>query len=120
MSNTLVFLATFLAVSFLFYGYQCLFTIKMSEEFHRFRLTTAQRQLTGSLQIVGALGIVSGLWYPIIGLAASTGLSMLMLLGFGVRLKIKDSFSQTFPSFLMFALNLWAVYLFYDALSAAA
>lgn len=119
MINTLSFLSLCLTVSFLLYGYHCLFSEKMSSEFDRFGLTKTQRRITGVLQITGALGLLAGLFYPGIGLAASIGLSLLMLLGFGVRLKIKDSFVQSFPSFLMFVLNLWATYLFYNAWSAS-
>ena len=83
----------------------------MATEFIRFGLTKSQRQGTGVLQILGALGILAGTIYPSIGL---------MLLGFGVRLKIKDSFVQSFPSFLMLVLNLWAAFLFYEIWMAPA
>ena len=92
----------------------------MATEFIRFGLTKSQRQGTGVLQILGALGILAGTIYPSIGLVAATGLSVLMLLGFGVRLKIKDSFVQSFPSFLMLVLNLRAAFLFYEIWMAPA
>ena len=38
---------------------------------------------------------------------ASTGLFLLMLGGFIVRLKIKDSFTQSFPAFSFAILNLF-------------
>lgn len=93
------------AIAFMYYGYNCLFSERMSEEFNRFRLSILKRKITGALQIIGALGLLAGLFYYPLGLVASLGLSILMLLGFGVRLKIKDGFFQTIPSFLLMVLN---------------
>jgi len=42
-----------------------------------------------------------------------------MSLGFGVRLKIKDSFVQSFPSLFFALLNLFASYQFYALLISA-
>ena len=93
------------AFAFLYYGYNCLFSERMSVEFNRFRLTVLKRKITGALQIIGALGLLAGLFYYPLGLVASLGLCLLMLLGFGLRLKIKDSFLETTPSFLLMVLN---------------
>lgn len=76
----------------------------MAVEFVRYRLA-GQRWLVGALQIAAALGLVLGLREPWIGRAAATGLSLMMLLAVGVRIKIKDSFVQALPAFFFFALN---------------
>ena len=48
-----------------------------------------------------------GLYFsPLITLLASTGLFFLMIAGFIVRLKIKDDFIKSAPSFIFAALNL--------------
>ena len=77
----------------------------MTEEFKRFGLNTPQRKITGILQVLGGLGLLLGIDYPLIGLIAAGGLSLLMLLGFVVRLKIRDSIRQTLPSFIFIVLN---------------
>ncbi len=77
----------------------------MTEEFKRFGLNTPQRKVTGILQVLGGLGLLLGIDYPLIGLIAAGGLSLLMLLGFVVRLKIRDSIRQTLPSFIFIVLN---------------
>ncbi len=77
----------------------------MTEEFKRFGLNTPQRKVTGILQVLGGLGLLLGIAYPLIGLIAAGGLSLLMLLGFVVRLKIRDSIRQTLPSFIFIVLN---------------
>lgn len=84
----------------------------MISEFKRFGLTKEQRQLTGILQIIGAIGLILGLFHSWIGLFASGGLAVLMVLGFGVRLKIKDSFLQAIPSFVFILINLYLFYTF--------
>lgn len=98
-------LVLFLAVSFLIYGYNCLFTVNMRSEFNRFGLTELQRKLTGALQIAGAIGLFLSFRYPTLGVLASGGLTLLMFLGFLVRLRIKDSFMKSFPSFAFMVLN---------------
>jgi hypothetical protein len=104
------------ALAFLLYGFNSLFFAPMIAEFNRFGLTSFQRKITGIMQIFGALGLLLGLRYPAWGLAASVGLCILMVLGFGVRLKIKDSFSQAAPSFIFILLNAYLVYKFLSSI----
>ena len=55
----------------------------------------------------GAIGLLIGLYYtPILLLLASSGLCLLMLSGFIVRVKIKDNFIESAPAFILWALNL--------------
>lgn len=81
----------------------------MKKEFKRYGLSNFQT-LTGSLEILGALGLLIGLKYKLVLMISSTGLSLLMLLGFGVRIKIKDSFVQSFPAFFYMFLNFYILY----------
>jgi hypothetical protein len=63
--------------------------------------------MTGFLQLLGAIGLLIGLYFsPTLLLLASTGLSILMIAGFIVRLKINDNFIQSSPSFLFAVLNI--------------
>jgi hypothetical protein len=74
-------------------------------EFERYRLARF-RKITGYLQILGAVGLLVGFTgIPIIGLFASFGLCIQMLLGFGVRLLIRDSLLQCMPSFGFMLIN---------------
>lgn len=83
----------------------------MRTEFDRYGLARF-RSLTGVLEILGAVGVLIGLTVPTIGFLAAAGLSLLMLGGFAVRLRIKDSFLQTLPSFLYLILTLYLCFLF--------
>jgi hypothetical protein len=104
----------FVSFCFIGYGISCLYSTKMVEEFKRFGLTNNQRKLTGVLQILGGAGLVIGyFFYPFITLLAALGLSLLMLLGFITRIKIKDSFYETSPSFIFMVLNGYLAYGYY-------
>ncbi len=97
-------LILFSALSFLGYGSACFFLTSFKSEFERYGLP-AQRPLVGALQVGAALGLVAGLDQPWIGLAASGGLALMMLVAVGVRIKIKDPLPRTTPAVLYLALN---------------
>lgn len=88
----------------------------MAAEFERYRLAKF-RALTGTLQILGAIGLLVGLISPAVGLIASTGIAVQMFLGFCVRLKIRDNFIQASPSFIFMWVNGYLAYGFYGTLS---
>lgn len=89
----------------------------MVGEFDRYGLAKF-RVLTGFLQLLGATGLLVGIWLsPLIGLISAFGLAMQMLLGFSVRVRIKDSILQSLPSFLYLCANLWLAFGFYIRLS---
>lgn len=82
-----------------------MYSDKMKVEFNRFGLNELQRKITGVLQILGGVLLLLGFVSPLIGLIAAGGLTIQMLLGFMVRLKIKDSIILSLPSFVFMILN---------------
>ena len=98
------FLVGFSAVSFLFFGIGCLASGRMAREFQRYGLAR-YRKTTGLLQLAGTGGLTLGFAEPIFGMIAAGGLALQMLLGIGVRLKIRDSLLQASPAILYCALN---------------
>ena len=104
------------ALFFLFYGFQSLNSQMLIEEFKRFGMTDKMRQLTGLLQIIGSVGLLTGLFYTIIGLSAACGLAVMMFIAFIVRLKIKDSIAQSLPSLIFMLVNVWLTITFYNFL----
>lgn len=95
---------------FVVYGVFCAFTPSMVADFHRFGLDNL-RILTGLLEILGGVGLLVGLkWRPALWLS-SAGLALLMLIAFGVRLKMHDSVVLSTPSFLLMLLNAYIVVL---------
>jgi len=70
---------------------------------------SAQRGLIGLLQICGALGLIGGLWFPLLGKAGAGGLALMMFVGILVRIKIRDSLLKTTPAVLYFLVNNYLV-----------
>ena len=90
-------LILFTAMSFIIFGFNCLFSAKMHTEFKRYGLEKF-RTSTGLLQITGSLGLIAGLKYPSILLLATAGLAILMLMGVITRVIIKDKPIQLLPA----------------------
>lgn len=104
-------LTWFSALSFLFYGLSFYRSSHMKDEFKRYGLAKFTLS-TSILQIMGGIGLIVGLQIHPISVLSTAGLSLLMLFGFAVRLKIKDGFWQSLPALSYFILN---SYLFYVA-----
>lgn len=105
--------------AFLYYGVECLFSQKMKDEFVRFGLKN-HRVLTAILQLAGGLGLFIGYFFtPILVLVASVGLTLLMFLGFAVRIKIKDSLAESLPSLVLALINLFIAVSYYQQLTAS-
>ena len=82
----------------------------MKVEFKRFGLEKVGA-LTAVLELLGAVGLLVGLKiYPILLISAG-GLSLLMLLGVAVRIKVKDSFWVSLPALSFMILNFYIFYL---------
>lgn len=113
--SVLSMLIYFSGIAFLFFGITCLFTPHMKMEFTRFGLSTLQRQITGVFQIIGATGLLLFTYNLTLAAIAAAGLSVLMLLGFITRMRIKDSIYESSPAFVFMVLNgiiaykLWVV-----------
>lgn len=79
-------------------------------EFERYGLAS-YRKIVGAFQLLGGMGLLIGMMYsPSLQLWAAAGLSVLMLLGFMVRLKIKDAFLLATPSLSYALLNAYICY----------
>ena len=98
------------SVSFIFYGISYFTTTNMKIEFKRFGLEKFGA-LTAILEILGALGLLLGISLHPILLVSSGGLTVLMLLGVVVRIKMKDSLLISTPATIYMLLNAWIFYL---------
>lgn len=104
--NVLIF---FSATSFLIYGIAYFVSSNMKNEFKRFGLEKFGA-LTATLELLGAIGLFIGIQNNTILVLASGGLTLLMLLGTGVRIKMKDSLLVSLPAFFYFLLNAFILY----------
>ena len=92
--------------AFLFYGLTCLLFDSMGAEFERFGLSRF-RKLTGALEVAGALGLLAGYLFPPLVMAASGGLSLLMLLGVLTRVRLRDPLVSVLPALTLMLLNVY-------------
>ena len=91
---------------FLFYGLSILVSNAMETEFERFGLSRF-RKLTGSLEVLGSVGLMLGYFLPILVVAASSGLTLLMVLGLATRYRARDSLAEALPAFVLSLMNLY-------------
>jgi uncharacterized membrane protein YphA (DoxX/SURF4 family) len=103
-------------LGFLIYGFQCLVSPFMKAEFERFQVPH-YRVLTGILEILGGIGVITGHFVPLIGALAAAGLCILMAMGVVTRIRVKDSAFQCLPaSFFCFLNGLIAIQ-YFEAMS---
>jgi len=77
----------------------------MIVEFERFGFKKL-RILTGILEILGGMGLLVGvIWNPLL-IFSSLGLTSLMLVAFGVRVRLKDGILESTPSLILMLMNL--------------
>lgn len=90
-----------------FYAYVVSFFVSphMKKEFKRFNLEKLGL-LTVTFQFLGATGLLLGLKYSPLLPLSSLGLSLLMLCGLIVRIRIKDSVWVSLPAVFFMVLNL--------------
>ena len=100
---------------FLYYGLSVLASNAMVKEFERFGLIRF-RKLTGGLEVLGSVGLILGYFIPQLVVAASGGLTLLMVLGVAVRYRAGDSLADALPAFVMSLVNL---YIFVYAIGVA-
>ena len=60
-----------------------------------------------ALIIASILGLLIGYYFPIMTLLSSFGLALLMTLGFGLRLIVKDGLIKSIPALLYLIVNVF-------------
>ena len=85
----------------------------MKKEFKRFGLEK-MGLFTIILEILGASGLLVGLYFQFILIISSLGLALLMFAGVIVRIKMKDSMWVSFPAIFYMVLN---SYLFWESIN---
>jgi hypothetical protein len=76
-------------------------------EASNFFLADVQTGLVPLLELLGGSGMLIGLkWQPAVWIS-STGLAVLMLIAFGIRMRMRDSVAVSLPSLVLMLLNLY-------------
>tara|TARA_B110000114_G_scaffold83948_1_gene88800 strand:- start:36 stop:374 length:339 start_codon:yes stop_codon:yes gene_type:complete len=92
------------SISFFAYAISYFTSPHMKKEFKRFGLEKIGL-LTIILQFIGATGLIVGLKFNPILTISSLGLTLLMLSGLIVRIKLKDSIWISLPALFYLGLN---------------
>ncbi|MBJ7944595.1 DoxX family protein [Bacillus toyonensis] len=80
---------------------------KMAEEFKRFGLPSFFNFLTGAFEIVGAIGMLIGIWIPIVALLAGLLLGGTMLAAALTLIVLaRDPFKKAIPALVLFVLSI--------------
>jgi len=82
----------------------CLVSAGMRREFERYGLPRL-RVLTGVLQLAGSAGLAAGFWWPALGMLSALGLSGMMVVATGVRIRIGDPWSGRIQALGCLVLN---------------
>jgi len=110
----LVILAALSAAAFFYYGGETLFAHPPRIEYERYGLPKLW-VLVGSLQVLGAAGVLIGLFFAPLGAAAAIGLAVMMLLGVAARVRIHDPLRLMIPAASLAVLNAVLAVLFLAA-----
>jgi hypothetical protein len=78
----------------------------MEREFKHYGLSRF-RKLTGALELLGGAGLFVGVYFPFIRIFSALGLTVLMLMGSIVRLKVKDRILLIMPAFVLMIVNFY-------------
>ena len=103
-------LVIFSGVSFILYGIGSFNSRRMSSEFTRWGYKN-YRYLIGVLQLLGGIGLLTGLLIDDLLLLSSLGLTLLMIMAVYVRVKIKDPLKMMLPAIFYTLINFLIFYL---------
>lgn len=108
METITLFIQVVCGLAFLGYGIACIGFGTMEAEFKRYGLEPF-RVLVGLLEIAGGLGLLLGLYFAPLTVAAAAGLTLLMAMGVVVRWRLRDSWAQMAPAAILGGMNLFLV-----------
>ncbi len=100
----LVVLALVSGLSFLHYGYEILFRPRLQEEFSRYGMPGV-RTFVGVMEMAGGAAVMLGLAFAPLGALAAAGLTVLMILGLILRIRLRDAPRLMVPAAVLGALN---------------
>ena len=107
----LLVLALTSGLSFLRYGFEILYRIRLREEFTRYGMAGI-RTFVGVMEVLGGSAVLLGLAFAPLGAFGAGGLTVLMVLGLIVRIRLHDAPRLMVPAACLAAVNAVLVVLF--------
>lgn len=107
MFVALVILSAFLAVAFVAVGlFKVLNVPQAAETAQRLKLPTTLSRVIGLLELAAAVGLVVGIFWAPLGIAAAIGLILLLVGATITHLRAKDPISAVAPSVVLNVLSI--------------
>ncbi|WP_165310790.1 DoxX family protein [Microbacterium protaetiae] len=95
-------LSGLLAAMFLFSGYR---KLRVGEplvaEADHLRIPVPAYRLIGVPEMLGAAGLIAGIWWPVLGMAAAAGLLLLLVGAIGSHLRVRDTLPRMLPALVL-------------------
>ena len=105
MSILIIVVQVVLGLLFLLIGSMTIAGMKMFvENFRRFGYPQWFRIVTGSLEVLGGIGLLIGIWLPWLAALASAGLALVMLGALSTHLRIREPLQKIALPIVMGAL----------------
>lgn len=104
-------LALISGLSFLKYGSDILFRVRLRHEFDRYDMAR-MRIFVGTMEILGGMAVLLGLTFAPLGAFGAAGLTALMVLGVRLRLHLHDAVRLMVPAATLAVVNAVLVVLF--------
>ena len=83
----------------------------MKEEFVSYGLPQWMVYLVGALKVIFSIGLIAGLWYPILIKFSASGIAIFMFFAVLMHVKIKDPLKKSIPAFTFLILSLLIIFL---------
>jgi hypothetical protein len=99
----------FSAISFIFYGISSFYSNRMISEYERWGYKKF-RKIIASLQLIAGVGLLIGLYFPLLLTVVSALLTIMMITAIFVRIRIKDNIINILPAILYSILNFIVFY----------
>jgi hypothetical protein len=77
-------------------------------------LRERQIRLLGTVELLGALGLLVGIWFPMLGLLAAIGFVLYFLGAVIAHLRVRDALMSTAPAIVLLALSIAVAVLEYQ------
>jgi len=90
MHITSTILQVILGLGFLMFGFMKFGTKQQVEAFKHFGYSQGFRAFTGLVEVIGAVGMIIGIWYPLISTLAGILLGIIMLGAIITHIRVKD------------------------------
>ncbi|MER7209327.1 DoxX family protein [Streptosporangium sp. NPDC000239] len=78
---------------------------EMAAQLGRLGVSAGFMRVIGALEIIGAVGLIAGLWVGALGVAAAIGLALLMAGAVATHVKARDAAKGSLPSLVLLVLS---------------